>query len=613
METGRGKARRAAARAALGRVLFARIAAAFIVAAFMAGAAVPAAAAGVDLQALLAAMSVEEKVGQLFMVHAYGPAVTALDAGTAQHNRELHGVDDWRGLLERYPVGGVIYFTVNNNIEHPAQVAALSNGLQQLALARRVPVPLLIAVDQEGGIVQRIGEPATEFPGSMALAATGDVGLAREAARVTGTELRAMGINVNFAPVADVNVNPDNPVIGVRSFGDRADVVAQYVAAQVAGYRAAGVAAAAKHFPGHGDTDVDSHTGLPRIPHTRTEVAAIDLPPFEAAIGAGVDMIMTAHIVVPSLDASERPATMSRPVLTGLLREELGFEGVIVTDALTMDAAEEAFGPGRAAVEALLAGADLLLMPADLDEAFRAVLEAVERGELTTERLDASVLRILELKARLGLLAGTEVDPARVEAVVGTREHKAVAARIAAESITLVKNDAGLLPLTPGRVRRVLVTGWGQTTTAALAAALAEAAEAAEATGAELNARVLTTGAAPDEELIEQAVAAAGDVDLVIVLTSDAHLHPAQQALVEALLAAGKPLLAVGAGTPYDVGVLSGVDTYVAVYGYRPVSLRALAAVLFGRAEPRGRLPVDIPNPERPDVLLYPAGHGLTY
>lgn len=411
-------------------------------------AAAPAAGARADLEAVLAAMSLEEKVGQLFMVHAYGAAVDALDPVIAGHNRELHGVDSWRELLQRYPVGGVIYFNDTHNIVDPAQVAALSNDLQRLALSWRVPVPLLVAIDQEGGVVQRIGEPATEFPGNMALAAVGDVDLAYQAARVIGTELRAMGINVNFAPVADVNVNPANPIIGVRSFGDRAPAVGEYVAAQVKGYRDAGVAAAAKHFPGHGNTDVDSHLGLPRIPHDREEVERIDLPPFRAAIAAGVDMIMTAHIVVPCLDPSDRPATLSEPILTGLLRDKLGFAGVIVIDALTMAGARQTFDPGRTAVEALRAGVDILLMPADLEEAYQSVLQAIRSGELSEARIDASVLRILQLKERLGLFAGPLVNPAQVTVTVGKPEHKALAARIALDSVALV------IPTTLPRFRK---------------------------------------------------------------------------------------------------------------------------------------------------------------
>lgn len=566
----------------------------------------PAQGLSVDLAALVAGMTLEEKVGQLFMVHAYGTAIDAADPAVRAKNRELHGVDSWRALLAEYPVGGVIYFTSTGNIESPAQVAALSNDLQRAALGRRVPVPLLVAIDQEGGIVQRITDPATEFPGSMALAAAGDAKLAREAAFVAGVELRAMGINVNFAPVADVNVNPANPVIGVRSFGDRADRVAEYVAAQVRGYRDAGVAAAAKHFPGHGDTDVDSHSGLPRIPHTQDEVAAVDLPPFRAAIDAGVDLVMTAHIVVPSLDPSERPATMSAPILTGLLREQLGFGGVIVTDALTMQGAQQTFDLDRVAVEALRAGADLLLMPADLGGAYRAVLAAVQGGEIPEERIDASVMRILALKARLGLFASPFVDPARVGAVVGALEHKAVAARIAAGSITLVRNADRLLPLDPQAFGRVLVTGWGQSTTAGLAAALAKEVP-------HLDVQVLATGAAPDEGLIEAAASAARAADLVVAVTSEAHIRPQQQALVRRLAASGTPLIVVSVGTPYDAAVFPEVATYVAAYGYRTVSLEALAAVLFGRAAPAGRLPVDVPVLDGQGVLLYPAGHGLSY
>lgn len=557
-----------------------------------------------DVPSLLAQMTLEDKVGQLFMIHAYGTGVDDASPEVVEKNQELHGVDTWREVLSRYPVGGVIYFNWTGNVESPEQVARLSNELQAVALERRVPVPLLIAADQEHGLVLRIGEPATEFPGNMALAATGDLGMAYWAARIAGEQLAAMGVNVNFVPVADVNVNPANPVIGVRSFGDRPEQVARFTAAQVAGYRAGGVAAAAKHFPGHGNTDVDSHTGLPRIPHERTEVENIDLPPFRAAVEAGVDMIMTAHIVVPSLDDAKRPATMSEPVLTGLLRERLGFEGIIVTDALTMEGARQTFDEKTMPVEILKAGADLLLMPPDMDVAYGAVLEAVYSGALSEERIDESVRRILNLKLRLGLFDKPFVDEARVPAAVGQAEHRQVAARIAQASVTLVKNASRRLPLAVSMGSRVLVTGWGGTTTVRLA-------EALRAEGLEVWA--LETGADPGEEAVREAVDAALRVDYVVVLTREARSRPAQQTLVHSLLSTGTPVIGVAVGTPYDIAAFPQLDTYLALYGYRRVSLEALARVLVGKAAPEGRLPVGIPMDGRPEVLLYPWGHDLTY
>lgn len=239
---------------------------------------------------------------------------------------------------------------------------------------------MLISTDQEHGIVARVGKPATLLPGAMALGANGSRTDARTAGSISGAELRALGIRQDYAPVADVNVNPANPVIGVRSFGADPAAVAGLVAAQVTGYQRASVAATAKHFPGHGDTAVDSHYGFPVIGHTREEWNAIDAPPFRAAVRAGIDSIMTAHIMVPALDGSGDPATLSRPILTGILREELGYDGVVVTDSLGMQGVREKYGDDRVPVLALKAGVDQLLNPPSLDIAWNAVLTAVRQG-----------------------------------------------------------------------------------------------------------------------------------------------------------------------------------------------------------------------------------------
>ena len=251
----------------------------------------------------LARMSLEQKVGQLFITYGYGPSATAPD----ERNQARYGVPTMAEVVTKYHLGGVIYFGWSDNVASPEQVHALSTGLQEAAQAGGL-VPLQIATDQEMGIVTRIGPPATQLPGSMALGAAREPGLAMSAATITGRELRAMGVNVNFAPCSDVNVNPANPVIGVRSFSSRPDLVAELAAAQVAGYQAGGwVASSTKHFPGHGDTTVDSHTGLPVITHSRQEWEQTDLPPFRRAIAAKVDMVMTAHLLVPALDGSGDP------------------------------------------------------------------------------------------------------------------------------------------------------------------------------------------------------------------------------------------------------------------------------------------------------------------
>ncbi|HYF72309.1 MAG TPA: glycoside hydrolase family 3 protein, partial [Nocardioides sp.] len=427
--------------------------------------------------ALMRNMTPRQKVGQLFVIEVAGRDADVVTDAARAVNQRLYGVDTPAQAIAKYQPGGVIYFTVRNgddNIGDPAQVATLSNGLQRAARSLPGRIPLQISVDQEGGaLVARFGAAsgATQMPGNMALGATRSTADARRSATVIGTELAAVGVTQDYAPVADVNVNANNPVIGIRSVGSDPGLVSSLVAAQVRGFRAAGVSAVAKHFPGHGDTGVDSHYGLPEVTHTRAQLDAIDLPPFRAAIAAGVDTIMTAHVVLPAIDPGV-PATMSRRILTGLLRRELGFEGLIVTDALDMSGATATYPPDVAPVRALLAGADQLLIPPQMDTAYAAVLAAVRSGLITKKRLNESVYRILLHKLRRGLFEDPYVDVAAAPQVMGAAAYGAAAQAIADRTTTLLENEAGLLPLTAGP-RDVLVAGWGATTTQTLATALA--------------------------------------------------------------------------------------------------------------------------------------------
>ncbi|MEU3163977.1 glycoside hydrolase family 3 protein [Streptosporangium sp. NPDC006930] len=372
------------------------------------------------VEGVLASMSVEEKVGQLFMPVLYGPS-----ADTASgENQARFGVDTPAKMVARYRPGGVILFPWAGNVKNVRQVVALTNGLQKAS----PEIPLLIGTDQENGKVSRLAPLVTPLPGASVIGATGDVSLARRAARVTGTELRALGVNLDFAPVADVNLNPRNPVIGPRAYGSDPKKVAPMVAAAVQGFHDAGIGATAKHFPGHGDTGVDSHTGLPVIKHSRSQWDRLDAPPFAAAIGKDVDAIMSAHVVMPKLDPSGDPATLSKPILTGLLREKLGFDGVVSTDALDMAGVRKKYRDGEVAVRAIQAGVDLLLMPPDYREARRALLAAVASGKISEARLDQSVRRLLKLKAARGLLNKAPVaDPVKAERVLRSAEHFKVA------------------------------------------------------------------------------------------------------------------------------------------------------------------------------------------
>jgi beta-N-acetylhexosaminidase len=558
------------------------------------------------VETTLASMTLEEKVGQLFMTHVYGDTADTQNPAYVKANRELYGVDNGEQLIDEYQVGGIIYFAWTDSVKNPQQIATLSNGIQDAALAQRVPVPSLVGIDQEGGIVARIGAPMTQLPGNMALGAGRSTRDARDAAAINGDELAAMGINWNFAPVADVNVNPANPVIGVRSFGENPRMAADMVAAQTRGYLASGVAGAAKHFPGHGDTATDSHTGLPVVDHTREEWEQLDRPPFEAAIAAGVPAIMTAHISVPALDPSGDPATLSEPIMTGILREELGYDGVVITDALDMAGASATYGNDRVPVLALKAGVDMLLMPPEFEVAHAAVLEAVETGELTEERIDTSVRRILTLKQTLGLTEGDpRVDPAATATGVGTPQHLDTVQQITDRTTTLVRNHRGVLPLDPTDGDDALVTGWGVSTTATIASGLGEGG---------FDTDVAETGLNPTDERITEVVRQAKRQDVVVVVTNRAALptQSGQAQLVRRIERTGTPVVAVAVRDAYDVNQFKAVDGYVATYSYTAAALDSLTRVLIGDLNPSGRLPVTVPKPSGTGAL-YPYGHGLEY
>jgi len=561
-------------------------------------------------------MTLEQKVGQLFVIEVAGRDADAPSDAAKAINQRMYGVDTPAQAVAKYQPGGVIYYTTRNNddnIGDPAQVARLSNGLQRAAVSLPTRIPLQISVDQEGGaLVARFGPPATQMPGNMALGAGRSATDAKRSAEVIGTELASVGVTQDYAPVADVNVNPNNPVIGIRSIGSDPRLVSDLVAAQVRGYRAGGVSAVAKHFPGHGDTATDSHFGLPEVTHTRAELEAIDLPPFRAAIAAGIDSIMTAHVVLPAIDPGV-PATMSHKILTGLLRDELGFDGLIVTDALDMQGATATYPPDVAPVRAFLAGADQLLVPPQMDTAYNAVLAAVRSGEISKKRLDESVYRILLHKHRRGIFRDPFVDPAAATQIVGAPQHRADAQEITDRTTTLVKNDAGVLPLAAGP-RRVLVAGWGVTTTQSMATALG-------ARGA--TTQVLESGTTPSQAAIDAAVAAAQTSDLVVVPTYNAYaVDPktglqtasaqAQTRLVRALLATGKPVVVTAMRNPYDVASFPEAPTVLDTYGYTAHQIESLVRVLFGEVDPTGRLPVSIPRADGTGEL-FPFGHGLGY
>ncbi|WP_127573710.1 glycoside hydrolase family 3 N-terminal domain-containing protein [Georgenia faecalis] len=561
--------------------------------------------AGPDIDAIIERMTLEEKVGQMFVPFVYGESIDQADP----RNVGAAGVETIGEVIEEFHPGGVIYFGWSNNLNSPGQVAQLSNDIQARATADG-GVPMTTSIDQEEGVVVRLPQPSAQLPGAMALGATGSAEHARNAARITAEKLAAVGINQDYAPIADVNSNAMNPVIGVRAFGGDTALVSALVRAQVQGFQDdGGISSSIKHFPGHGATDVDSHLAVPIITKSAAELRAEDLPPFQAAIEAGADSIMTAHIAVPALDPSGRPATLSEPILTGLLREEMGFDGVIVTDSLSMAGVREEFSDDRVPVEAILAGADQMLMPPNLRVAYDGVIAAVESGELTEARIDASVRRILEQKDKRGVLADPFVDLDAVDGVMATPEHYATAATIADDSITLLENS-GVLPLEAGT--RVLLAGFGGN------ARYEVMSDELTALGAEVTVHRVPEPPAADDAAVSAAVAAAvaatADQDVVVVLTQSAVFVPSvpQQTLVAGLADGDVPVVQVAVRSPYDVATTASTEAALATYSYADVSVTAAARVLMGVVNPSGRLPVMIPTVDG-EGELYALGHGLRY
>jgi beta-N-acetylhexosaminidase len=477
----------------------------------------------------------------------------------------------------------------------PYDIAEKLNTLQRAAT-----VPLLIAADLESGPGTRIRGGAI-FPGNMALGATDRELDAYEVGRVTALEGRAVGIHLDLAPVVDVNNNPRNPIINVRSFGEKPRRVAELGDAFIRGLREHGMLSTAKHFPGHGDTDTDSHIALPLISASRERLDSVELAPFRAAVRQGTDAVMTAHIALGQLGgASSLPATLSRFVLDTLLRRDLGFGGLVITDALNMGAIVSRYGAAQAAVLALEAGADILLMPADARAAIDAVADAVTRGEISEARLDSSVARVVAAKARVGLFQARLVDIGHIAAVVGAAADVALARDISQRSLVLVKDSLGLVPLTLAARRRVVVVAYGDESFPAVGHVLA-----ASLRGAVDTIQVLRLWPASGPASFDTVRSAAAGAGAVLFLSAsqptawrpDAVEIPAGvAALIEQLTLAGAPLVAVSLGSPYVISAIPHAPAYVAAWSDTEYVEHALARALLGLAPITGRLPVSLPS-----------------
>ena len=609
--------------------------------------------------ALLRGMTTEEKVSQMLM-----PAFRYWNdaEGNRQSLAELNG--EIAAVLERHGFAGVVFFA--QNAGETEALTRLVDAMQRANARGGNRAQLLTAIDQEGGGVTRLGQ-GTAFPGNMALGAVNDTEATRAAARTIGAELAALGLNFNFAPVVDVNNNPANPVIGTRSFSDDPLLVAKHGAAYMEALAENGTISTLKHFPGHGDTAVDSHTGLPLIEKTGDELKANELIPFQACIDAGVEAIMTAHIQYPAIEKGTYvskstgeeiclPATLSRTILTDVLRGEMGFEGVVISDAMDMDAIAKNFDPMDTARLAVNAGVDILLMPVDpvtladaegvakLDRYIADFAKLVDDGTIPMARVDESVARILALKERHGLLEaydGSDIEArvANALAVVGSGEHHATEWEIAKRAVTLVKND-GVLPLTQPEQRIAVLTAYDNETLSMEYAVNRLRDEGKLAAGTEVTVTSI------QKKTLEECLPLVEGADHVIAVSeagSLAALDPtgdrgAYSALLDALIAKvhenGGTFTVLSASLPYDAARYTAADAFVITWNARGMSEdprvtdgpvkqfgasmpAALYLMLSPDEAPAGALPVDLPmlngDYRYSGELLYRRGFGMTY
>jgi len=533
-------------------------------------------------QSILKSMSLHDRVAQLVIGVATGDVPSRK---SQEYEKFRHWVHDLR-------IGGMI---VNNAVRNgivqnaePHAMAVFLNQMQKLA-----KTPLIVAADFERGASMRVTQGA-RFPYNMAIGAAGDPGAAHFEGEVTAREARAAGVHWIFAPVADVNNNPANPVINIRSFGEDPSQVARFVAAYIEGAHSDPknrVLVTAKHFPGHGDTDVDSHLALPHLGASKERMQAVELKPFEAAIAHGVDAIMTAHLAVPAIEPDDIPATASPKVLTGLLRQELGFTGIVVTDALDMAGFASQFNSGEGSVRAIEAGADVLLMPPDPERAIRAVVAAVEKGRLTQRRIDASVMRLLTAKVHLGVIKAKLVDLDQISDVLDDAETSDRVQQMSDRAVTLLRNDGNLLPFAP-RTNACLFVAVGARLSQYGQRMIAEFHRRAP------QGRTLVVDASmPASAMIDEAgeVSACSAVAIAIFSTG-APPGAELTAFVDKLSSGGAPMAILAMGSPYTLSGFPRAAAAVASFSPTIPSEVSTVKALFGEIAFTGRTPVTIPG-----------------
>ncbi len=539
------------------------------------------------LDSLIVHTPLKEKIGQLFFIPAEGEFT----------NREDLSFKLLEEMVQKHHVGGIIF--MHGDIYGQA---IMTNKLQRMA-----KFPLWISQDMEFGAAMRVSG-ATRFTPAMGVAATGDKRNAFMMGKITAIEAKALGVHQIYAPVLDVNNNPDNPVINVRSFSGDPQIVSDFGTAFMQGVQSEHVVATAKHFPGHGDTDVDSHTDLPVVDYDYNRLDSLELIPFRAAIDGGIESVMSAHIAFPNLNTAEfLPATLDSAILGSLLMDSLKFDGMVVTDGLEMKGISSKFSPGRAVVQALNAGADIMLLSPDVFTAINEVQQAVEEGEITEERINKSFAKLMLWKQQYGLFdSENQADINELDTKINTAFHEAEARRIARESITLLKNENNILPLLPSEYPEIMV--------------VSVADDRSGQTGSDFVRELRdyhpdVSFHIYDERTSEQdkrrILSKAGDVDLIIIGSflhlrhgQTVHLNSEQQYFLNNLVKSRKPTVLVSFGNPYVLSDLKDTDAHVLGWYNSSQQVHGVVPALFGASKISAKLPIEIPG-------LYPLGAGL--
>ncbi|MDP4525751.1 glycoside hydrolase family 3 protein [Bacillus halotolerans] len=601
-----------------------------------------------DAKQIVDRMALDEKLGQMLMpdFRNWKKEGESSPQAFTKMNEEV------AGLIKKYQFGGVILFA--ENVKTTEQTVRLTDAYQKAS----PKIPLLLSIDQEGGIVTRLGE-GTNFPGNMALGATRSRINAYQTGSMIGKELSVLGINTDFSPVLDINNNPDNPVIGVRSFSSDRELTARLGLYSMKGLQRQNIASALKHFPGHGDTDVDSHYGLPLVSHNQKRLREVELYPFQKAIDAGADMVMTAHVQFPAfddttykskLDGSDImvPATLSKKVMTGLLREEMGFGGVIVTDALNMKAIADHFGQEEAVVMAIKAGVDIALMPASvtslkdeqkLASVIDSLKEAVKNGDIPLQQINKSVERIISLKIKRGIYPAqhdSSIDKKVKKALktVGSKHHTKTEQKIAEKAVTVLKNDQHTLPFKPKKGSRILIAAPYEEQTASIEKTIHDLMQRKKIKSVSLtkiNFAEKVFNAEYEKQVKEADYIITGSYvvkndpvvnDGVIddtVTDSSKWATAFPRAVMNAALQHKKQFVLMSLRNPYDAANFEEARALIAVYGFKGYAngrylqpnIPAGVKVIFGQSKPKGTLPVDIPSVTKPGDILYPYGYGV--